>query len=77
MYGISEETYSKIIERKIVPKRSIINNYKTFLKEQGLIIKKRSNDWEVCSDLRDINVSKGVEIKVKIDLAEKKDGTSK
>lgn len=69
MYGIKEETYDIIVEKNIVPKKSIIRNYKTFLKENGLIVKKRSNEWEVCEDLKNLDVSKGVEIKVKIDLA--------
>lgn len=67
MFGISEETYKRLIDKGIVPKKSIISNYKTFLKDQGLIVKNKSNDWEVCQELRDLDITKGVEIKVRID----------
>ena len=76
MYGVSEETYGKILDNKIIPKRSIILNYKTFLKEKGLLIKKRSNEWEVCDDLKH-SITNNVEIKVRLELIDKKNDTPK
>ena len=74
MFGVNEKTYQMIVDKGIVPRKSIINNYKTFLKDHGLLVKIRSNVWEVCSDFKDLSVSKGIELKIKIDIA---DGTTK
>lgn len=74
LYGISEETYDKLVEKKIVASKSVIKNYKTFLKDTGLIKKIRSNNWEVCDDLKKISVGNHLEMRIKISL---KDGDSK
>jgi hypothetical protein len=76
MYGISEDTYDKLLAKSIVPKRSIILNYKTFLKEKGLLVKRRSNEWEVCEDLKH-SIVNNIEIKVRLELIDKKNDSPK
>lgn len=53
-YGISKETYDKILKDKVVPKMQSISNAKTELFDKGLLEKRPK--WSLNKDLRNITI---------------------
>lgn len=64
LFGINEKSESLIVNKNIVPNKRVIRNYKTNLKDLGLIKKIRTNRWEIIDDLVFTENSINIEIKL-------------
>ena len=56
MYGINRDTESLMLEEGAISGRQTLRNYKTLLKDAGMIHKVKSLKWEVTEQLKDFEL---------------------
>lgn len=65
MYGITPETTEFLLKNEIITHKQVVYNTKTKLKEEGLISKVRSNQWEIEEPFKSMQIDDEVNIIVK------------